>query len=247
MKNLRIYNTETERTADISNMPLPYIQVVRDTDYSIFGDGAGAYIQDGLVFQLDGIHKGPTANAWTDLVGGKVFTNTGCTPLVKGWQITNTTSTYNSLRNNDTLAFGSGSYATHTIEIVYNTSLTRGQILFLPKTANSIIFCIASNKYFYLRSSTSQKLYATPNQSSPSGLHTVSLNINGGLIDGTTSLSQVSNTDYFGVGSWNGIGARSTNATYSFDGIIYAIRVYNRLLSAEEMQHNQKKDIRRFF
>lgn len=35
------------------------------------------YIQDGLVFQLDGIDKGATDGTWVDLIGGNVFTNNG--------------------------------------------------------------------------------------------------------------------------------------------------------------------------
>ena len=245
MKYLKAYNTDTERSADLINMPLPYVTYARDTE-EVFADGG--YIRDGLVFQLDGIQKGPNTNAWTDLVGGHVFTNNGCTAIDKGWQITNTTSTYNSLRNTDTLPFASGSYSTHTIEVVFNTFATRAQILFLPKTADSILFCIGSNKFFYLRPTTSQKLYSTPSQSAISGnTHTVSLNINGGIIDTTTTLSQVSNTDYFGVGTYNGIGARSNNANYSFTGNIYAIRIYNRHLTIDEMRHNQQVDVKRFF
>ena len=35
-----------------------------------------SYISDGLVFHLDGIDKGDTAGAWTDLINGTVFTGT---------------------------------------------------------------------------------------------------------------------------------------------------------------------------
>lgn len=240
MKNLRIYNTETERTTDISNMSLPYIQVVRDTDYSIFGNGAGAYIQDGLVFQLDGIHKGPTADAWTDLVGGKVFTNTGCTPLVNGWQITNTTSTYNSLRNTDTLTLPQASY---TIEVCYNSTKTTG-LMFIPKDANNISLGLVAQTRFIWTTGTTNELSIS--SGTLAGLHTVSANASRGLLDGVTQLTK-SGSNSWSRGTYNGIGARSTNATYSFNGTIYAIRIYNRQLSYDEMTHNQKEDIRRFF
>ena len=38
---------------------------------------AASYIQDGLVFQLDGIERGDSG--WTDLIGGKKFTLYNCT------------------------------------------------------------------------------------------------------------------------------------------------------------------------
>lgn len=41
--------------------------------------GADAYVQDGLVFQLDGIEKGDSPTAWTDLKGGLAFTYNNCT------------------------------------------------------------------------------------------------------------------------------------------------------------------------
>lgn len=241
MKHLKAYDTEADKTAGQASLYLPSLIKVRNP-LAVYG--SGNYVKNGLIFQLDGIHKGQTDNAWTDLIGGHVFTNNGCTALENGWQISNTTSTYNSLRNTDTLPFGSNSYSTHTIECVYYTPDTRGMIVFVPKTENTIIFAYASNRY-YLRSKTSDYLYGATSISTQ-GTHIVSLNINGGLRDNNLALNRLTNTDYFSNGTYNGIGARSNNASYSFNGTIYAIRVYNRLLTVDEMRHNQKEDKKRF-
>jgi hypothetical protein len=40
--------------------------------------GADAYVQDGLVFQLDGIEKGGVDGVWKDLVGNKDFILFNC-------------------------------------------------------------------------------------------------------------------------------------------------------------------------
>ena len=40
--------------------------------------GADAYVQDGLVFQLDGIDKGNVEGAWVDRKAGKEFTLNNC-------------------------------------------------------------------------------------------------------------------------------------------------------------------------
>ena len=43
------------------------------------GGNISNYVQDGLVLLLDGIDKGNVSGAWTDLIGGKSFTNHGAT------------------------------------------------------------------------------------------------------------------------------------------------------------------------
>ena len=73
------------------------------------------------------------------------------------------------------------------------------------------------------------------------------MNYNGGLMDTNVALNRITGTNYFQPSSnYNGIGADSATGNYSFQGKIYAIRVYNRLLTTDEMIHNQQMDIARF-
>lgn len=243
MKFIKVYDTEANKTTGQSSLYPPSIIKVRDPLNVYYT--AGNYIKNGLIFQLDGIHKGTTANAWTDLIGGYIFTNSGATSEENNWNISNTTSTGNGLKNTDTLPFGTDSYLTHTIEVVYYTPDTRGMVVFIPKSSNTIIFGYANNRY-YLRSTTSDYVYDSTTSFSTQGLHTVSLNTNGGIRDLSLSLKKSTTQDYYSNGTYNGIGCRSNNNTYSFNGKIYAIRVYNRLLTTAEMMHNQKEDIKRF-
>ncbi len=88
----------------------------------------------GLIFCVDGLIDNNNDNGWSSVMNyNHFFTNNGCTRISNGWQITNTTSTYNSLRFADTLPFGSGSFSTCTIECVYSSYQSRGEIIFQPK------------------------------------------------------------------------------------------------------------------
>lgn len=205
------------------------------------------YITSGLVFHLDGLNKGENADAWTDLVGGIVFTNNGAVATPNGWLIYNSSSS-NSLRNTD--ADLSWSMLTSTIEVVYTTARTTVQIGFLPKTDGAIAFGFrnaTSGESFYISnysSSANNKVLTSP--IAIRGTHTVSLNINGGLIDLDNALTATKTNAYLAHGTYNEVGARDTNTTYSFNGNIYSIRIYNRLLTESEMRHNQLVDNQRF-
>lgn len=237
MKYLKGYDTNSEQSTDIINLYLPYVTYTRDTG-KIYADGG--YISDGLVFQLDGIQKGHNANAWTDLVGDHVFTNNGCTAIDKGWQISNTTSTYNSLRNTDTLSFPQ---TTYTIEVCFYSTKATG-LVFAPMGANNISFgMVADKRIIWNNSSTAEW---TISSGTFIGKNYFSVNSVRALYNVETQMTKGNNNNWI-TGTYNGIGARSNNATYSFNGIIYAIRIYNRQLSYDEMKHNQQVDTKRFF
>lgn len=74
---------------------------------------ASAYIQDGLVFHLDGIERGESG--WTDLIGGKKFTLYNCTLNDDNVEF-NGTSSYGKDTGYGTLANTKGA-----IEAVFTT------------------------------------------------------------------------------------------------------------------------------
>lgn len=204
------------------------------------------YISDGLVFNLDGINKGSTADAWTDLIGGLVFTNNGATAIPNGWMINNS-STNNSLRNETGNI--SWSRETSTIEVVYATTATNHQSIFTPKTVGAISFGMRSTGYpnqFTIsnESSTTNKVLQSP--INIRGTHTVSINYNCGVIDINNSMTVTTTNAKFDADLYNEIGARASTNTYAFNGNIYAIRIYNRLLTEQEMAQNQRVDNVRF-
>ena len=200
------------------------------------------YIIDGLVFELDGMNKGSTADSWTDLIGGLVFTNNGATSIPNGWMISNSSSN-NTLRNSDTINWDR---TTSTIEVVYSTETESAQLIFSPSTSGSITMGLSSGSQFAIsnESSSSNKVLNSP--INIRGTHTVSLNINCGVIDINNSMTVSSENLYFESGDYNDIGGMSTSSTNSFNGNIYAIRIYNRLLTEQEMTQNQRVDNVRF-
>lgn len=242
MKYLKAYDTDTERSADLINMPLPYVTYARDTE-EVFADGG--YIRDGLVFQLDGIQKGPNANAWTDLVGGHVFekNSSAVTSDDKSFIFTGASGCW--LRNADILNIH---YNTHTIEICYNatnTSATQA-MLFMTKTNYNLCFA------YYQTTKATTATYSSSIakcihsfSNSLIGKKTVSVNSTCALANITDTRSALNNGYWGANSSYNTIGSRQSN-NVPFTGNIYAIRIYNRHLTIDEMRHNQQLDVKRF-
>ena len=198
------------------------------------------YIQDGLIFHLDGINKGTTdPTKWVDLVGGVLFTNNGAINEATYWQFNNTTSTYLGLRNDDELLFP---YLTHTIEVCFEKEKENG-LIFITKTADNIAFGMEGNNIVWLNGSL-KNIWDGVN--ARLGIHTISVSQNIALQDLIHNLTKGTKMDAWSLPSFNGIGYRSNNANFQFKGKIYAIRIYNRLLTEDEMRHNQLVDNERF-
>lgn len=243
MKYLRAYDNETQRALNEYSLGLPNLVKVREP-LKVYADGN--YIKYGLIFHLDGWCC-EDDSGWTDIVSNITFVNNGCDRGKGGaWIIPNTTSTKNSLRYDRALPFASGTWNTHTIECVYYTIASRAQSFLSPMSNNTIsIGLSAVANRFLISTSSSNCQYDTPTGTSARGFHTVSINVSGGLMDGSISITNTPGNNCLIAGGYSGIGASSAT-NYPFDGEIYAIRVYNRLLSVEEMRINQKIDMKRF-
>lgn len=214
------------------------IGTIRRRGMMAHGGGGMGYITDGLVLHLDGIDKGTTdTTKWVDLVGGLVWVNDGAVRGDTYWQFNNT-STYYVLKNTDVLSFGVNS---HTIEVCYDSTKNSG-LIFAPKTNNVITLGLGDSTQIVWNTGAYKPVWQS---TSLVGVHAISVNKARALQDLTMQLSSAIN-DYFGGGAYNGIGGRSTNTSYQFNGKIYAIRIYNRLLSYDEMQQNQRIDNERF-
>lgn len=198
------------------------------------------YITDGLVFHLDGINKGTTdPTKWVDLVGGVIFTNDGAINEATYWQFDNTMSTFYGLRNDDELSFP---FSTHTIEVCIDKAKASG-VVFVSKTRDNIAFGMDGNNIVWTMS-TRRNIWFAANTSL--GVHTFSISSEIALQDARYNLTKNSNTDAWNLSAFNGIGYRSNNANFQFNGKIFAIRIYNRLLTEDEMRHNQRVDNERF-
>ena len=196
---------------------------------------ADAYIQDGLVFQLDGIDRGNVEGAWVDRKGQKEFV------------------LHNVVTNSNNMEFnGTNSYAecsstlgydsvTHTLEVVWEGNKVTGVPFFGGPTSAEL--CLLPQGTPLRRLSFGTGMNFIVNQ--PDELKMISANAdniiyNAGWIG--TSAELEANDSYNQTVASVG---RYKTSNY-FRGKIYAIRVYNRKLSALEMLQNQLIDIERF-
>ena len=207
------------------------------------------YVENGLVMFLDGLNKGPVGNVWESVVGNYDFNLYNC-----------------ELANNGVVFNGSTSYgqcmtaipnrpSDSTIEICIDLQPNNGYsnefILSPPEDAKSGNFLgasIGNNANYPIctgfgnRSNT--RWYARTTKM------TASLNDVRGFVNGSSADIWNNVGSFSGNTTDNGttIGLRyyGTNKQNIFKGTIYAIRIYNRILTADEMKHNQRIDNERY-
>ena len=214
---------------------------------------ADAYVQDGLVFQLDGIDKGNVEGAWVDRKAGRQFTLYNCIVNSDNIEFNGTDSeaidndnyTFPTVPENYTievvLYYGKGTiltqnstttgYGSPMIATFYSTTnyLTIGRNLYSVEA-------LPKNKYMCLQ--------ALANDSS----HYPQVNCNGDVLalgSGTDSI--------LGAGEFNDgqasigcVWASSSDKVGHLLGKVYSIRLYNRLLTEEERYNNMVVDYMRF-
>ena len=197
---------------------------------------AADYIADGLIFHLDGIDKGSTANAWTDLVGGMVLTGTA-TFVDNGV----TFDSVNVLHSDTQLPLDSAE-PLYTIEVCCSDVTTKGIVFVSRDYAPATAVCVnlATGQFFNFNSVNSLPSAVIP-QTFTCSVNATARLLNGMQVTGYASANAWSNRGtnvggrYFGGYNTNGI-----------VGTVHSVRVYNRRLTEEEMLHNQEIDIKRF-
>lgn len=194
-----------------------------------------SYIQDGLVFQLDGINKGSNQGYWTDLKGGCTFTipASGVNVLDKGFEFD----------VNSFMALSSGTIPndmSYTVEASIVTKKIGRMGVFCARTGNKsgdiMITLNGDVSVFMQRQNTVRIAYDI------NSLLAISYNTNVCCVNGSQGVFNNSDywtTDKIGMGSFGGF-------LGNFQGIIHSIRIYNRQLSLAEMQFNQDIDLKRF-
>lgn len=197
---------------------------------------AADYITDGLIFRLDGIDKGSTENAWTDLVSGMILTGTA-TFVDNG-----VTFDGSNVLHSDTELPQDSADPLYTIEVCCSDVTTKNIVFasrhFAP--ASAVCVNLATGQFFNANSVNSLPPAVIPQT------FTCSVNATARLLNGM----QV--TGYGSRNSWSNsgtnVGGRKYPAhnTNGIVGTVHSVRVYNRRLTAEEMLHNQQIDIKRF-
>lgn len=208
------------------------------------------YVTDGLVFFLDGKQL-VSATKWVDIVGGNIFNLTDCNPVNNGVEFNGTTShgEHGGPITND--------WKNETIEVVFN-----GKTEIATKVIFSQPMIDATNVGIALRfgNDGSARLATASDGVSHSWFKT---NISNAI----NRISVAATNTFDGIACHNGVkvnlyssvsyaknetgitclGCRKTTdpaTSYNFyQGIIHAVRIYNRKLSLAEMQANQANDL----
>ena len=244
-------------------------QKTENSKITIVGESniLGEYVKYGLILHYDGIQNTRNGNnlnttIWEDLSGNNndgLFINDKNTILYKenGYEFTNN-SDYIESKNN----LGLSSDPNVTVEIVYkwyggnwsagffNTSdfsITNGYSLggwitankrLTMHSVNAEVSSIVANENVINNISFVKKSGAFNND-------TVSI-YNNSIKDNST-LNEITTTMNFKDAKLQiGRGFQFGNNNRTLNGIIYAVRVYNRVLSEEEIKHNYEVDKARF-
>lgn len=202
------------------------------------GGVVNPYIPNGLVFWLDGIDKGQTTGAWTDLAGGEIFVTQRGNPVEQqyGWYFDGVSNLYapnmGQLIGND---------AAFTIETCISASATNKVAIYLCPC----ILAEWNNKISYRNSRGSTGVYPTYSGSLTT-YKTLSLNSVNGIADFLILNTGPSEIWGDAITSPFAIGGRYSDSIYGFIGTIHSVRIYNRYLTTEEMLYNQQIDNERF-
>lgn len=199
------------------------------------------YVQDGLVFQLDGINRGTTdSTKWIDLVGGLEWVQHSGVTAIWG---------NNHLicpSRMDCIDYPTQTTASPiTLEIVFYQSVKDNIMIFRNKTKDGssnhdtkMPQIGVYNGNYLLTSSVSPRI-TIPYTAAPIG-NNYSFSISFAPCVMVNGVEITTGTkDYYTSGS--GMACLGTHT-----GKIYAVRRYNRNLTTDEMLHNQRVDNERF-
>lgn len=215
------------------------------------------YIKSGKILHLDGLVKGETANAWTDLAQGLVFNIYGTkygtiTELTNGYSLPGTAGAY-LCASATTTQIPNNQNA--TVEVcIKPTSIQAGFVFAKYTSANSPMFFIYADgdiRGFNSATGAGRRWGAglQANQSYTASIEYDKSFVNGEEIalDGSTAgaYQMDSQQNYARIGSrrrGSGVG----DGQDMYKGNVYSIRIYNRKLSTAEILHNQQVDNERF-
>ena len=201
----------------------------------VMGTQQDKYIEDGLIFWLDGINKGGDPTAWTDLVYGAKFPYNDT--VVLNEDNVDFSSNTRVLNANSGFPAPYTPVNTCTIEVVCKYPYATGLIYYSP---SSLAFGIlGGNRILPNVSQFTTREYI------PDKIYTFScvgaaFAYQNGLI-----LAKGAGDSWSGGTSYAQLGGRQNTSTL-YKGQLYCIRIYTRFLSEEEMQHNFEVDKKRF-
>ena len=227
---------------------------------------SSSYVQDGLIGQYDGIDNAgtgshdPTAAIWKDLAGDNDLTLTNSAAWCRGIGLS-----MNQTASSKAAAFGRTAAPLYkTIEVFFKESGRYSRIMLWSGDRSRYIVFDHGNvtypfvwAYFDGRSEVVKSRptpYVKMQAYVPTGLvatYGSNDDVADVYCDGVqrycgTSVNDWGNGD--GVFSLGGrVVTSSMSANYGWEGEIYAIRFYNRVLTPEEIARNHAIDVKRFY
>ena len=206
-------------------------------DYSVSTLGSNQYIPDGLIFQIDGIDKGPNAGSWTDIIGGRVYNVANGTPQFYDNNVTfNTNNCYFECTDNP-IQTSSLEYC--TLEICCDSNYCMPMLCFGNQTAGAMFLTVDGVGYNYVMSY--QPNLSFPGSFTSRTVGTFQCDRSRILVNGNAQT-----TGSAGVGlTGNVIGCWRVQSAANYLKV-YCIRIYNRVLADFELEHNREVDALRF-
>lgn len=193
------------------------------------------YITDGLVLWMDGIKKGNVTGAWVDQIAGHVFQGVN-NPEFGSDHIATDAAEMSYLMNTSLPPYRSENA---TIEIALSDHDNSTQLVFMPQTGKGgVAFGLYASGRIIWASDTRRPMVIA------SDVKTASVNNSNAMVNGIAAATGGSNVWVGGSSGTSYIGRRASGNPYT--GKIHAIRIYNRILTPEEMLFNQRIDSKRF-
>lgn len=240
----RIFKGNTEILKIFKGMNLEWEKVIPIPS-------ADAYVQDGLVFQLDGIDKGNVEGAWVDRKAGRQFTLNNCIVNSDNIEFNGTDS---EAIDNDNDKFPTVP-EDYTIEVVLyygggtiltenSSSSSYGSPMMVALYSNTDFHTIG--RRLYAVEALPEKKYMCLQALAKGSSNTIQVNCNGDVL--ALRNGGIIGRDEFTYGRAS-IGCVWTDYTEKAGhlfGKVYSIRLYNRLLTEEEKYNNMVVDYMRF-
>ena len=229
-------------TSNISNSKV--ISETASTDY---------YVQDGLVLLLDGIKNtrnghSTSTNVWEDLSGNNYdYTLNNIQINNNNIYFKGTNNSYALRKENLSEIFGNTLYDDRTIEIVVKDT-SNSHIWMCGNSSSRKAIGIYGGRLTVSILSDNVSTFSLKNSALKVNNYSI-LHKKEGEICVYQNNEQLVNTNNLNCWDHSGevsyIGNRSTNVT-PLNGEIYSIRVYNRILTEKEINHNYQMDKKRF-
>ena len=196
------------------------------------------YVQDGLVFQMDCNYE-CTAAKWKDVRSTIEFAGNGSVAIQDGVPYFNGSA---NMSSSSSVLYSS---ETCTIEAVFQRGSSNVMCILTGGAANDGNLQLLLNRQgtFHFRNKTEYSAFVDDVSMNFSA---VSLNKDRGFLN-QVALSRKTNTGAdTSVQSYSMIGNRAAGSNLPFIGKLYSIRIYNRLLTEQEILANQAIDLQRW-